>query len=120
MSLAALTAAGAFVDPAPITRTVTWKDVDYKVRVVRPSAYDLRKAILAHAEANKLTEVDNAMMGPLMLSVYLRFGEDGTERLTFEQAMSLDPSLYQELEKCLEDRPEPPKASRPKKKAGTS
>lgn len=118
MSLAALTAAGAFVDPAPIETEVTWKGQPYRVWVVRQSAYALRKAI-NDLKAEGEQKLDQVAINSLMISLYLRFG-DSTEQMTFEQALSLDPELHTSLEQCLNKVPEAPKASRPKKRSGTS
>lgn len=118
MSLAALTAAGAFVDPAPIETTVTWKGETYRVWIVRQSAYDLTRAVRELKDAQG-GEVDQDAMKAMMISVYLRFGDD-LERMSLELAKRLDPELQTALEQCINEVPEVPKASRPKKKSGTS
>ena len=117
MSLSALTAAGAFVDPAPIETSVEWKGKTFRVWIVRQSAYDLTRAVRELKDAEG-AEVDQDAMKALLISVYLRFGDD-KERMSLELAKRLDPELQTALEQCINEVPEAPKASRPKKRSGT-
>ena len=118
MSIAALTAAGAFVDPAPIETIVKWKGEDYRVWVHRQSAYDLTKAVRGLKDSTG-GELDQDALKAMMISVYLRFGDD-MEKMSLDLAKRLDPELQLALEQCINQVPEVPKASRPKKRSGTS
>ena len=118
MSLAALTAAGAFVDPAPIETTVTWKGETYRVWIHRQSAYDLSKTVRELKDSSD-GALDQDAMKAMMISVYLRFGDD-MEKMSLDLAKRLDPELQLALEQCINQVPEVPKASRPKKKSGAN
>lgn len=119
MSLAALKAAGAFVDPSPEETVVSWKGETYRVWIVRQSAYEMQRAVRALKESNQLPENDPDIIRYILVHLNFRFGDD-MEQMPLKDALRLSPELLDALEKCFDKVPEIPKASRPKKKAGAN
>lgn len=119
MSLAALTAAGAFVDPAPEEATINWKGESYRVWIVRQSAYEMQRALRALKDSNQLPADDPDIVRYVLVHLNFRFGND-MEQMSLNDAIRLHPELLDALEQCFNRIPEVPKASRPKKKAGAN
>ncbi|MEG1038875.1 MAG: hypothetical protein RSE94_03035 [Pseudomonas sp.] len=119
MDIAALRAAGAFVplNPEPKKVPVSWNGYNFDVWVIRLSSYDMKKAVEeAKAKHGDLTP---AQVEYLVVSLFVRMG-DKQEPLEFEDAMRLDEGLMQSLRAAINHVEPDPKASRPKKKSGTS
>lgn len=119
MSLAALSAAGAFVDPAPIETTVDWKGETYKVWVVRQSAYEMQRALRAMRDNGQLSADDPDLVRYVLVHLNFRFGDE-REQMPLEDALRLTPEFVDALEKSFAQIQEVPKVSRPKKKAGAN
>lgn len=119
MSLAALTAAGAFVDSAPQETTVEWKGQTFRVWIVRQSAYEMQRALRALKEKDGVDFTDPDIARYALVHLNFRFGDD-MEQMALSDALRLAPELLDALEKCFNAIPEVPKASRPKKKAGVN
>ena len=100
MDLKQLRARGAFIPLAPVVRTVTWTRNDeagepvtdtFDVHVVKHSAGSIDR-LRSDAASNP-----DRLWGPLFLSESIRLGDDGAERLSYEDAFRLDPGLARML-----------------------
>lgn len=102
MDLAALRAAGAFVDPAPIKESVTWNGHTFDVWVKRLSFAD------SELMASSIME-GNQRRGALILSQALLLG-DKQEPIDYDDAVQLDPTLANELIEAINRVSTRPKA----------
>lgn len=119
-----LKARGGFVG-APVVKSVTWAHrspegedmVDTFDVFVQPRSAGVMNAIRKMASAGKADEM------ALMISEFIRLGEDGSERLTYEEALQLDDGLQIVLVGALNDLFEgaaDPKNSAPPMNSGTT
>lgn len=102
MNLAELKAAGAFVAPEPVKETVTWNGHTFDVWIKPVSFADSEKMLLALATGD-------ASRGALLLSSSVLLGDD-REAMTYEDALSLDPSLAMTLVQTVRKVKDRPKA----------
>ena len=118
MSLAALKAAGVFADPAPKETTVESAGDTFRVWVVRQSAYEMQHALREIKDAGTdLTDPD--IVRYALVHLRFRFGDD-MEQMTLADAMRITPEFLDALEAAFREIEPLPKASRPKKRSGTS
>lgn len=118
MNLAALKAAGVFADPTPKETTIDWAGDTFRIWVVRQSAYDMQTAIRAIKDAgHDVTNPD--LVRYALVHLRFRFGDD-MEQMSLADALRITPEFLDTLEAAFQEIEPLPKASRPKKKAGTS
>ena len=99
MDLNQLRERGAFVSQSPVEHEVSWThDQDgqaitdtFTVHVVKHSAGTVER-LRMKAQAEK-----DLLWGPLLISETIRLGDDGSERLTYQDAQALDTSLARVL-----------------------
>lgn len=96
MDLKQLRARGAFIPLAPVVRSVTWARHDeagepvsdtFDVHIVKHSAGSIDRL------RSDASENPDRLWGPLFLSESIRLGDDGSERLSYDDAFRLDPGL---------------------------
>lgn len=96
MDLKQLQEAGGFTDPAPVKKTITWTRCDsstdgksktdtFDVLVVQQSFGAMEKALEGID--------DEKLRMSRLISMCVRMGKDGTEKLSVEDASKLKPSL---------------------------
>lgn len=89
MDLKALQEQGGFVDEAPVKESVTWRrgdgdEVKFDVHVVRQPFGVVDEVLKAS---------DGRSQSARMISNCIRLGANAKERLTYDQAFELDPTL---------------------------
>jgi len=82
---------GGFVDPHPVKKSIEWTDEKGEAHsgelfVVRQPFGVVEKSLM-----DKDAVKDRAALAH-MISLCIRFGEDASEQLTYEQAYGLNPS----------------------------
>lgn len=89
MDLKELQAQGGFVDDKPVKESVTWtrgdgEKISFDVHVVRQPFGVVDEV---------LKTTDGRSQSARMISNCIRLGKEGKDRLTYEQAFALDPTL---------------------------
>lgn len=104
MDLKTLRERGAFVTSAPVPHEVSWTHDDgngepvtdtFTVHIVKHSAGSVER-LRAEAAANP-----QHLWETLFLSESLRLGDDGSERLSYEDAFALNPDLARTLLRAI-------------------
>lgn len=108
MRLADLQSLGAFVDTAPVKKTITWRatpdgeELTGEVFVVRQPFGEVERA---------LGDLDNERSrGAKLIAMSIRLGENGDEQLTYEQAYQLTPAFAWALVTAINEVNQAPKA----------
>lgn len=105
MRLSDLQARGAFVDSAPVKRTIDWTHQDPQtgkvvtdkcdIFIVRPSFGMIEK----FASANQGSPIDAKRSA--VIAACIRLGDDASEQMTYDQACTLDPALAAAMEAAI-------------------
>lgn len=126
MNLEELKRRGAFVSAAPVPKEVSWTHVvdgeevtDTFTIHVRRRSYGSVERVLAASMSD-----DGRSMSAAFIAESLLLGDDGSERISYEDAYQLDPSLAAVLVDAINEvnglgRAEP-KNSQPPMNSGTS
>lgn len=120
MDLAALKARGGLISAAPVPKDVEWTHADpetgekvtdkFTVHILRHSYGAMERMVLGEGERSK---------GALLVSSCVRFGADGEEAMSYEEAYQLDPGLAAVLMKAINEV-NAAKNSPPPMKSGTN
>lgn len=99
MKLADLRAAGGFVSPAPVKRTVTWTPdgrdpVTFDVWIKRRSFGAIERLF---------ADDDDRSKSAAYIAESIALGEHGKDKLTYEDAYQLEPSLARVLIEALNE-----------------
>lgn len=98
MKLEQLIARGGFVSPEPVKVHVKWERPDPETGETLTDEFDVFVMRRSFGSVERLfTNGDDKSKSALLLSECIRLGENGEERLSYEQAYQLDPSLASEL-----------------------
>ena len=102
MNLKELMAKGGFVDVAPVSKEITWDRTVDGVPLTDTFTVFIKKQSFGAIEAIYGNETDKSKMSKY-ISETVRLGAEGTEEITYEQAMQLDPGLGTLLIKAINE-----------------
>jgi len=97
---------GGFVDETPVEKTIQWKPPGAKKAV--SSTIMVARQSFGEVEES-LNDVAERRGGAQMISMCVRLGADGKERLSYEQAYNLHPSLAWAMVKAINEVNSAPK-----------
>lgn len=93
-TLKELQAKGGFVSTVPVVRTIKWKGRDASGEKIDYDAeIHVRRLSVGDQEDLYLSVEDGKSRTAKLISTAITLGKDGKEKLTFEQAYQLEPSL---------------------------
>jgi endo-alpha-1,4-polygalactosaminidase (GH114 family) len=126
MRIADLRSKGAFVSTEPVKRTIEWTHQDaesgeivtdtFDVWVIHPSF-----GMIETAFKEEKSEIKSAQSAAI--AACIRLGEDATERLSYDDAYNLNPTLAQAMIAAINSTgavPKKPKRSLTRKNSGTN
>jgi hypothetical protein len=94
MNVTQLMGLGGFVSSEPDKVSVTWANVDATTGEDITNTFDVFVLRTTFGNVEKMwTSGDDKSKSAILITECLRFGEDAQERLTYEQALSLQPGL---------------------------
>lgn len=98
MNVAQLITLGGFVGAAPVKVPVSWTRFVDEANEDVTDNFDVFVLKTSFGNVEKMwTSGDEKSKSAILITECLRFGENGEERLSYEQAYSLDPGLAAEL-----------------------
>lgn len=117
MKLSDIRAKGGFVSTEPVKKTIKWfsdgEQHEGQVFIVSPPFGEVDSAISQNEDNRSRSRSAH------LISIYVRFGEEGDEQMTYAEAYGLAPSLGWALVTAINEA-SVPKALRPTTKHGTS
>ena len=98
MDLKQLVARGGFVATEPVKVPVKWTHIDEETNEEVTDEFEVFVHKTSFGNVEKMwTSGDEKSKAAILITECLRFGPDGAERMTYEQAYSLHPGLATEL-----------------------
>jgi hypothetical protein len=104
MKLADLKAKGGCIDLTPVRKSVTWKHIDEGGEEVIDT-FDVWVSRLSFGVIDRLSKLNSTerSSNAELIAASVRLGDNGEERLTYEIAYGLNPSLALELVRAVAD-----------------
>src|SRR5699024_7694629 len=86
--------------PEPVKKSGEWKHNTFDYWVVHPGYGEFERFILRNGRAEEGDKRSDIVQ---MVALCIRLGEDAGEQLTYAQAFCLDPGLFNEFRKGVQE-----------------
>lgn len=94
MNLQQLREAGGIVSPDPVKKTVSWDGKKFDVFVIRQSFGTVESLVQG---------LDGRSRSASLIASFIRLGDDASEKLTYEDAYQLHPTLAGEFVRVVNE-----------------